>query len=60
MEMWFIFGFLAISGVSVMIYVGLMVFLPEWVGITGKVALQAEQSHRSESNENTPEQAAKE
>lgn len=32
-----------------MVYVGLMVFFPEWVGITGKKALEAEQSHAGNS-----------
>ena len=30
---------------GVMVYVLLMVFYPEWVGITGKKALEAERSH---------------
>ena len=47
MEFWFILSAVVISIVSVMIYAGLAVFFPEWVGITGKAALDAEKSHRS-------------
>ncbi|AHZ85398.1 hypothetical protein AB1A81_13390 [Bdellovibrio bacteriovorus] len=57
MELWFVLGFLAVAGISVIIYFCLMVFFPEWVGITGKIALRAEQSHRegeSEDTGNTP------
>ena len=46
--------FLAAGGVfliSIFAYVCLMVFVPEWVGITGKVALQNEASHRADSAE---------
>ena len=45
MELWFIFvaGGLFLAGI--MVYVLFMVFLPEWVGITGKKALEAERSH---------------
>jgi hypothetical protein len=28
-----------------LVYVALLVFLPEWVGVTGKVALETERSH---------------
>ena len=45
MEMWFIFVAGGLFVLAVMIYVLFMVFLPEWVGITGKKALEAEQSH---------------
>ena len=45
MEMWFIFVAGGLFILAVMIYVIFMVFLPEWVGITGKKALEAEQSH---------------
>lgn len=34
----FVFGVVA--------YVLFMIFLPEWVGITGKKALEAQESHR--------------
>ncbi len=32
--------------VGVVVYVLFMIFLPEWVGITGKTALENERSHR--------------
>lgn len=31
-----------------LVYLALLIFLPEWVGVTGKVALDAEKSHRKE------------
>ncbi|KYG65150.1 hypothetical protein AZI87_11305 [Bdellovibrio bacteriovorus] len=40
-----IMGSIAIVVISVLAYAVLAVFFPEWVGITGKVALDAEQSH---------------
>ncbi|KHD87143.1 MAG: hypothetical protein OM95_16075 [Bdellovibrio sp. ArHS] len=40
-----IVGSIAIVVISVLVYAILAVFFPEWVGITGKVALDAEQSH---------------
>lgn len=57
MELWFILGFLAVAGLSVIVYFSLMVFFPEWVGITGKIARDAELSHQegaSEETGNTP------
>ncbi len=33
---------------AVVVYVALMIFFPEWVGITGKVALNNEKSHQKE------------
>ncbi|UYL09117.1 hypothetical protein B9G69_000820 [Bdellovibrio sp. SKB1291214] len=38
-------GAIVISIISFMAYAVLAFFYPEWVGITGKVALDAEQSH---------------
>ncbi|MNJ93256.1 hypothetical protein D3C87_109350 [compost metagenome] len=55
MELWFILAVLTVSAFSIIVYVLLMMFFPEWVGITGKVALQAEASHRGD----TPEQTEK-
>lgn len=52
MELWLILAVLAISVISMLVYFTLMVFYPEWVGITGKVALQAERSHIEESDLN--------
>ena len=47
MELWVILGGGAVFVAAVFVYVLLMVFLPEWVGITGKTALKAEESHRN-------------
>ncbi|MDX9731749.1 MAG: hypothetical protein RBT63_08265 [Bdellovibrionales bacterium] len=44
--LWFISG-IALFIVGIMAYIGFMIFLPEWVGITGDTARKAEQSHRS-------------
>jgi hypothetical protein len=30
---------------AVIVYVALMIFLPEWVGITGKKALESQKAH---------------
>lgn len=49
----FIFAAIVIVILSVLAYAVLAVFFPEWVGITGKVALNAEKSHRAE--ETSPE-----
>lgn len=45
MENWIIFGIGAVSIFSVVVYLFFMFFLPEWVGITGKVAKKAIESH---------------
>lgn len=45
-EAWIIGGIIVISIFSILVYACLAVFYPEWVGITGKVALNAEVSHR--------------
>ncbi|MBX2993392.1 MAG: hypothetical protein KF681_01165 [Bdellovibrionaceae bacterium] len=41
-----IIGIVAIFAGASFVYVILMVFFPEWVGITGKVALENEASHK--------------
>ena len=56
MELWFILAIVAIFAVSILVYVFLMLFFPEWVGITGKVALAAERSHRDENSEESADQ----
>lgn len=56
MELWLILAVLAISVMSMLVYFALMVFYPEWVGITGKVALAAERSHVEETEDNKPAQ----
>ena len=45
MEMSFIFLAGGLFILAIMVYVLFMVFLPEWVGITGKKAIEAERSH---------------
>lgn len=49
MELWFILSFLAVFFFSCLVYACLAIFYPEWVGITGKVALDAERSHAKDS-----------
>lgn len=51
MELSFIFIAAGLFLLGVMVYVGLMVFFPEWVGITGKKALEAERSHAGDVGE---------
>ncbi|AZZ36923.1 hypothetical protein CIK05_09010 [Bdellovibrio sp. qaytius] len=38
-------GGIAVFFAASLVYVILLVFLPEWVGVTGKVALDAEKAH---------------
>jgi hypothetical protein len=45
--LWVLIGGAAVFIAAVFVYVLLMVFLPEWVGITGSTALKAEESHRN-------------
>lgn len=45
-SVWIIGGGLVITIFSFLAYAVLAFFFPEWVGITGKVALGAEQSHQ--------------
>lgn len=47
-------GAIVISIISFLAYAVLAFFYPEWVGITGKVALAAEEAH-TEGNEATPQ-----
>lgn len=42
---WVLIACFGVFTFSVIVYVLFMVFLPEWVGITGKVASSIEQSH---------------
>lgn len=53
MEFWFLLAAGTIFVISFMVYAVLAVFFPEWVGITGKVALNAEQSHQEKSEPQT-------
>lgn len=38
-------GGIAVFFAASLVYICLLIFLPEWVGVTGKVALDAEKSH---------------
>lgn len=55
MELSFVFiaGGLFIFGI--MVYVMFMVFLPEWVGITGKKALEAQESQKEKNKDGRSE-----
>lgn len=44
--MWLLLAAIGVCILAVVVYVLFMVFLPEWVGITGKTALEAEKTHR--------------
>lgn len=46
-----IIGGIAIGILSILVYAVIAIFFPEWVGITGKVAKSAEQSHTEGSEE---------
>jgi hypothetical protein len=46
MENWIYFAAGGVFILFIMAYVIVMLIWPEWVGITGKVALEAERSHR--------------
>jgi hypothetical protein len=45
---WIILGGVTVVILAILVYVVLMIFLPEWVGITGKAALEAERGHAAE------------
>ncbi len=45
-SIWLLLGAAGVFFGGVFVYVLFMIFLPEWVGITGKVALEAERSHK--------------
>lgn len=51
MEGWIIVGVVAVSMASILVYMVLMFFFPEWVGITGSVAKKAIESHVEEGSE---------
>lgn len=44
--MWLFFAAVGVFLFAVFVYVLFMIFLPEWVGITGKVAKEAERTHQ--------------
>lgn len=56
MEGWIIVGVVAVSLTSILVYMILMFFFPEWVGITGTVAKKAIESHVEE--EGAPQELA--
>lgn len=51
MDMTFVFLAGGIFFFGIMVYVAFMIFLPEWVGITGKKALEAERAHAGDVHE---------
>jgi hypothetical protein len=55
MEMWLVFAAIGVFVGGAAVYLAFMIFLPEWVGITGKTALEAEQSHRGEAPKDSAE-----
>lgn len=40
-----IIGGITVGILSIIVYAAIAIFFPEWVGITGKVARSAEESH---------------
>lgn len=54
MDMTFIFVAGGLFLLGIMVYLIFMIFLPEWVGITGKKALEAERSHAGDSEVKEP------
>lgn len=50
MEFWFILSAIVVFIMSFVVYTCLAIFFPEWVGITGRVALTTEQSHQEGSD----------
>jgi hypothetical protein len=48
MDTWVFIAAGAVFFVGILVYVMFMIFLPEWVGISGKVAREAEASHRGD------------
>jgi len=50
-----IVGGIAVGFLSILVYALIAIFFPEWVGITGKVARQAEESHKQGAEEKTNE-----
>lgn len=53
MELWLIFAAIGVFVGGAFVYLVFMIFLPEWVGITGKTALEMERSHRGDGEENS-------
>ncbi|MES2962814.1 MAG: hypothetical protein V4760_02915 [Bdellovibrionota bacterium] len=48
MDIWVYIAAGAVFFVGILVYVAFMIFLPEWVGISGKAAREAEASHRGD------------
>ncbi len=55
MELWLVFAAIGVFVGGAAVYLAFMIFLPEWVGITGKAALEAEESHRGEAPKESTE-----
>lgn len=54
MELWLIFAAIGVFVGGGAVYLAFMIFLPEWVGITGKTALETERSHRGDGAREMP------
>lgn len=50
MDTWVLIAAGSVFFVGLLVYVMFMIFLPEWVGISGKVAREAEASHRGDAS----------
>ncbi|WII72853.1 hypothetical protein QJS83_03085 [Bdellovibrio sp. 22V] len=50
MNTWIFVGIAVVSIASILVYLFLMFFFPEWVGITGSVAKKAIESHETGTN----------
>lgn len=48
LDIWVYIAAGAVFFIGIIVYVMFMIFLPEWVGISGKVAREAEASHRGD------------
>lgn len=52
---WILIGFFALC---TMVFIVIAIFLPEWVGITGKKALEIQKHQHSEPSEEKPQTTA--
>jgi len=48
MELWLVFAAIGVFVGGAAVYLAFMIFLPEWVGITGESARETERSHRGD------------
>lgn len=59
-DTWLFFAAGLVVFAGVFVYVLFMVFLPEWVGITGDKARETQRSHRGDEEGSSPDDRAKE